>query len=418
MDTTKPFTISKKEVLKAWEHVKSNKGSAGIDNETIEMFEKDLKKNLYRIWNRMSSGTYFPPSVKSQPIPKKGGGVRILGIPTVSDRIAQAVVKNALEPALEKVFSPHSFGYRPGKSAHQAVEQAKINCWQCHWGIDLDIKGFFDNIDHVLLLKAVRKHTESKWVILFIERWLKAPMESEDGTLTLRTKGTPQGGVISPLLANIFLHYTFDLWVTREFPLARFERYADDIVIHCVNLQQASEVRRKVEIRFRECGLELNKEKTKIFYCKDDKRNWGTGYPDSFDFLGFTFRQRTARGKNGTLFMGFQPALSLGSRRKMSATIRSWHIGRRSDLSIEEMSHDLNSTIRGWVNYYGKFNKNAFSPMRKQFHIALTRWALRKYSARFNHSRKQASKFVYEIARTRPELFAFWSNFYNEKRNG
>lgn len=415
MDKAKPFTISKNDLVKAWESVRRNKGSAGIDDQTIQDFEKDLKGNLYRIWNRMSSGSYLPPPVKAHAIPKKTGGERILGIPTVSDRIAQTVVKMKLEPSLEKVFSPHSFGYRPKKSAHQAVEQARINCWQCNWGVDLDIKGFFDNIDHELLMKAVRKHTDCKWVLLYIERWLKAPMESVDGQVQPRTRGTPQGGVVSPLLANLFLHYAFDIWLGKEFPEARFERYADDIVIHCVNLQQAKAVLERVTKRFKECGLDVHQEKTKIFYCKDTKRNWGEGFANEFNFLGFTFRQRTARGKDGTFFMGFQPGMSKESRKKISQTIKSWHIGRRGDLSIEDMSRDLNPTIRGWVNYYGKYYKSAFNPIRKQFHVALTRWAHRRYSAKFNHAKRQPSLFIYEIARTRPKLFAFWSEFYVDK---
>lgn len=418
MNTAKSFAISKNDVVKAWEHVKKNKGSAGIDDQTIDEFEKDLKGNLYRIWNRMSSGTYFPPSVKAHAIPKKDGGERILGIPTVSDRVAQTVVKMKLEPSLERIFSPHSFGYRPKKSAHQAVEQAKLNCWQCHWGVDLDIKGFFDNIDHELLMKAVRKHTDCVWVILYIERWLKAPMESVDGKTEPRTRGTPQGGVVSPLLANLFLHYAFDVWLVKEFPTARFERYADDIVIHCLNLAQAKDVRYCVEKRFKECGLEVHQQKTKIFYCKDTKRNWGgQGFATEFNFLGFTFRQRTARAKEGGFFMGFQPGMSKESRKKISQTIKSWHIGRRGDLSIEDMSKDLNPIIRGWVNYYGRYYKSAFNPIRKQFHIALTRWAHRKYSSKFNNAKRQPSVFIYEIARTRPQLFAFWSEFYNERAN-
>jgi RNA-directed DNA polymerase len=241
-------------------------------------------------------------------------------------------------------------------------------------------------------------------------------METVDGQIQPRIKGTPQGGVVSPLLANLFLHYAFDIWLGKEFPQARFERYADDIVIHCVNLQHAKAVLERVVRRFKECGLEVHQQKTKIFYCKDTKRNWGgKGFATEFDFLGFTFRQRTARQKGGGFFMGFQPAMSKESRKKISQTIKSWHIGRRGDLSIEDMSHDLNPTIRGWVNYYGKYYRRAFNPIRKQFHVALTRWAHRRYSAKFNNAKRQPSVFIYEIARTRPELFAFWSEFYDGK---
>ena len=418
MDKAKPFIISKQEVFRAYELTKKNKSAAGIDDMSWKEFDKDLKKNLYKLWNRMSSGTYFPPLVKAIAIPKKTGGERILGIPTISDRIAQKVVKMNLESLIEPLFNPNSFGYRPYKSAHQAVEQAKNNCWTCNWGIDLDIKGFFDNLNHTLLMKMVKRHTDCAWVILYIERWLKTSMQMPDGSIVARVKGTPQGGVISPLLANLYLHYAFDLWMTKEANDIKFERYADDIIIHCRFLGQAKELKEKLKKRFELFGLELHPEKTKIFYCEDDKRNWGEGYATSFDFLGFTFKKRTARGHQGKLFMGFQPGMSMAARRKISQTIRIWHLGRRGDLSIEEISRDYNAVIRGWVNYYGKFYKKAFSPIRCQFNVALTRWAMRRFGARYSKKRNQASKFIYKLVQTQPELFAFWSEFYSGGNNG
>jgi RNA-directed DNA polymerase len=228
MNEAKPYCISKEEVLEAYKRVKANRGAAGVDDESIEDFERKWKDNLYKIWNRMSSGSYFPPPVLTVAIPKSGGGERKLGIPTVSDRVAQMVVKRRLEPEVEPLFHADSYGYRPGKSAHDAVGRARQRCWRYDWVLDLDIKGFFDNIPHDLMMKAVRKHARQAWVVLYIERWLKADAQGEDGTLTPRSRGTPQGGVISPLLGNLFLHYAFDEWMKRKYAEVPFERYADD----------------------------------------------------------------------------------------------------------------------------------------------------------------------------------------------
>jgi len=412
VDKVRPFNISKQEVMKAYEQVKRNKGAAGIDDETIQEFEMDLKDNLYRLWSRLSSGSYFPPAVKETAIPKKDGGERKLGIPTVTDRIAQTIVKNRLERVVDPLFLDNSYGYRPKKSALQAVEACKISCWQKGWVVDLDIKGFFDNIDHDLLMRAVRKHTDCKWILLYIERWLKAPMQKPGESAQDRTRGTPQGGVVSPLLANIFLHHVFDIWFSENFsgPRFSFERYADDIVVHCMTLSEANQVLRKIKLRLQTCKLELHPEKTKIVFCEDAKRNWGQGYPTSFDFLGFTFKRRTVPGKQG-LYDGFVPAMSKEARKKIQKTISSWAISRRSDLSIEDMSRDLNPVIRGWVNYYGKYYKKSFAPIRFQFHIQLTKWALRKYRGKID-CRAHATKWIYQLARKHPEYFAFWSEFY------
>jgi len=414
VDKIRPFDISKQEVWRAYEQVKRNKGAAGIDEETIKQFEDNLKDNLYKLWSRLSSGSYFPPAVKEVSIPKKDGGQRKLGIPTVADRIAQTVAKNRLEPKVDPLFHDSSYGYRPKRSALQAVEACKINCWQKGWVVDLDIKGFFDNIDHELLMRVVRKHTDCKWVLLYIERWLTSPMQKVGEPAQPRTKGTPQGGVISPLLANIFLHHAFDTWFEAKFskPRFAFERYADDIVIHCMTLNEAQMVFEKVKQRMQLCKLELHPEKTKIVLCEDGRRvGWGTGYPTCFDFLGFTFKKRTVRGKQG-LYDGFMPGMSKQARGKIQDTIKSWHIGRRGDLSIEEMSRDLNPVLRGWVNYYGQHYKRAFAPIRYQFHIQLTRWALRKYRGKIN-CRAHATKWIYQLARKHPNYFALWEEFYD-----
>lgn len=272
MNKTKPFCITKKSVMAAWERVKANKGAFGVDEESIEDFESNLKDNLYKIWNRLSSGTYFPPPVRAVEILKSDGRKRLLGIPTVSDRVAQGVVKSYLEAMVESKFHEDSYGYRPGKSALDAVGIARKRCWRQDWCIDLDIKGFFDNLDHELMMKAIKFHTHEKWVHLYAERWLKAPLQREDGELIKREKGTPQGGVISPLLANIFMHHAFDDWMKRRFPNIKFERFADDILTHCSSLRQAKKVLEEIRVRLKECGLELHPEKTKIVYCKDSYR--------------------------------------------------------------------------------------------------------------------------------------------------
>jgi RNA-directed DNA polymerase len=406
MSESKQFSISKKLIWEAYERVKSNKGAAGIDDQAIADFEKDLKKNLYKIWNRMSSGAYFPPAVKAVGIPKKDGGVRLLGIPTVSDRIAQSVVKMVLEPVVDPKFHPDSFGYRPKKSALQAVALAKQRCFDHFWVIDLDIKGFFDNIDHDLMMKAVRHHTDCKWVLLYIERWLKAPLMREDGALVQRERGTPQGGVVSPLLANLFLHHAFDEWMRRNHPEMPFERYADDIVVHCKTMGQANQLRRAIGNRMMECKLELHPEKTKIVFCRKDGRV-GWGHPENFDFLGFTFRQRTARNKQGQLFNCFLPAISDDSRKKISQTVRAWRINLRSEKSLDELSEMFNPVIRGWCNYYGKFYHSELSPIYNQINEYLARWYMRKYKPARRH-RRRARHWVRAVSKRNPKLFAHW----------
>ena len=269
MDRAKPFCIAKRDVWEAYKQVKANRGAAGVDGQSIEDFDEDLSKNLYRIWNRMSSGSYFPPPVRRVDIPKgDAGGTRPLGIPTVSDRIAQMVVKRHLEPILEPVFHRDSYGYRPEKSAHDALSKARQRCWAHDWVLDLDIKSFFDEIDWNLLMRAVRLHTDCPWVLLYLERWLRAPVSMPDGTLVERERGTPQGAVVSPALANFFLHYAFDQWMQREYPSIPFERYADDAICHCASEAQALELLQALERRFAECRLRLNPQKTRSSIAK------------------------------------------------------------------------------------------------------------------------------------------------------
>jgi len=401
----KPFSISKWEVWDAYQQVKVNQGAAGIDEQSIAEFEEHLKNNLYKLWNRMSSGSYFPPPVRTVKIPKTGGGERKLGIPTVADRIAQTVVKRRLEPWVEPLFHSSSFGYRPRRSALDAVGQARRHCWDYDWVLDLDVRGFFDNIDWELMMKAVRKHAQEPWVVLYIERWLKAPAQ-EDDTLVERTSGTPQGGVISPLLANLFLHYAFDVWLARQYPHLPFERYADDAIVHCRTKREAEEVWGAIADRLKDCRLELHPEKTKVVYCKDDDRRGN--YPmQKFDFLGYTFRPRRSKNCRGKFFINFTPAVAGKAAKAIRAEIRSWHLPKRSDKSIEDLSRMYNPIVRGWLQYYGRYYRSAMYPSMRQLDRALTRWASRKYKKLRRHNRR-AAHWIARISRRAPKLFAHW----------
>lgn len=392
-------------VWNAWLRVKANQGAAGADEISIEEYEQDLKGNLYKIWNRMSSGTYFPPPVKRVMIPKANGGERPLGIPTVGDRVAQMVAKMYLEPTVEPIFHQDSYGYRPGKSASQAVGLARQRCWRRDWVLDLDIRGFFDNIDHALMMRAVRKHTDCKWVLLYIERWLKAPVLLEDGTLAERDNGTPQGGVISPLLANIFLHHAFDMWMKMNYPDIPFERYADDIVLHCQTEAQAKSICCELEERLKQCRLEAHPEKTKIVYCKDDDR-CGSYIHESFDFLGYTFRARRSKNRWGKFFINFSPAMSNKAAKAKRADIRAWHLHRKSDKNLDDLSRMFNPKVRGWITYYGSYYKSAMYPIFRQLNRSLVGWVQQKYK-RYKHQRR-ATHWLRGIAQRQPELFAHW----------
>ena len=405
MTETTQFCISKMAVWRAWQRVKANQGAAGVDEESIADFEANLKGNLYKIWNRMSSGSYFPPPVRLVKIPKSGGGERVLGIPTVADRVAQMVAKLYLEPEVEPEFHEDSYGYRPGKSALDAVGQARQRCWRNDWVLDLDIKGFFDNIDHSLMMHAVRKHTDCPWILLYIERWLKASAVDGDGNEVRRDRGTPQGGVASPLLANIFLHHVFDKWMAENFPYLSFERYADDIVVHCRSKAQAKFIRRQIEERLRRCKLEAHPQKTKIVYCKDDDRR-GSHAHESFDFLGYTFRPRPSKNRQGKFFVNFSPAMSNRAAQAARATIRSWRIQCRSDKSLEDIARMFRAELSGWLSYYGKYYKSGMYPMLRALNRRLVRWTQRKYK-RYRHQRR-ATHWLRRVARREPHLFPHW----------
>lgn len=405
MKEAKPYDISRWAVYRAWERVKANKGSYGVDEQSIEDFEKNLKGNLYRIWNRMSSGSYFPQPVKAVSIPKKNGGVRILGIPTVEDRIAQMTAKLYLEPSVEPLFHDDSYGYRPNKSAIQALSVTRRRCWHRDWVLEYDIQGLFDNIRHDYLLEMVRRHTSHKWVLLYVERWLTTPFQLEDGTLQARTSGTPQGGVISPVLANLFLHYAFDSFMAKEYPTAWWERYADDGVLHCKTYQQAVYMKSVLQERFRLFGLELNESKTRIVYCKDADRV--EEHPDiSFDFLGYTFRPRLAKNKYGKIFLNYLPAISDKAIKALKEEVRSWKLQLKVTKSLTDLAHMFNSQIQGWISYYGHYYKSKLIYTLRYINQCLVKWVRRKYKNRKH--RRRAEYWLGRVALRDKTLFAHW----------
>jgi group II intron reverse transcriptase/maturase len=408
MNPTKPYVISKWQVWRAFELVKANAGAAGIDQQTLADYEGNLQGNLYKLWNRLSSGSYFPPPVKAVAIPKKAGGERLLGIPTVSDRIAQMVVKLEFEPTVEPHFLPDSYGYRPNKSALDAIGITREWCWRYDWVLEFDIKGLFDNIPHDLLLKAVYKHTASPWVRLYIERWLTAPMQRPNGEQVNRDKGTPQGGVVSPLLANLFLHYAFDKWLQKHYPNTPWCRYADDGLVHCRSEAEAKQMLAVLEQRFSACGLALHPLKTKIVYCKDGSRK-GRYENTAFDFLGYTFRRRLCRNrKRNSLFVNFTPAVSKVALKSMRLKkIRKLRAQKRTELSIEQLAKWLNPIISGWIAYYGRYCRSALYAMCRHVNTMLVRWARRKFKSLRWH-KIRAARFLERMADQCPNLFAHW----------
>jgi len=402
----KAYDIPKQLVWDAYQRVKANRGAAGIDGQSLAAFEEDLRGNLYKVWNRMSSGSYFPPPVRLVEIPKDNGGKRPLGIPTVADRVAQTVAKMVLEPCVEPVFHPDSYGYRPGKSALDAVGVTRQRCWAYDWVVDLDIKAFFDTLDHDLVERAVAHHTDVPWLRLYISRWLRAPVQMLDGTLEPRTRGTPQGGVISPLLANLFLHYAFDVWMRRTFPQCPFARYADDAVVHCHNQAEAQAAVEAIRDRFAQCHLELHPIKTRIVYCKDDGR---PGEYDNveFDFLGYTFQPRLAKNRWGKYFVSFLPAISTKAAKMIRRTIREWRVTTWSNHRLEDLAQFVNPVVRGWMNYYGRFYRSRCVQVLRHLDEALAAWVRRKFK-RFRRRERASVHWLGCIARREPTLFVHW----------
>ena len=410
---SKSLPVSKQMVWNAYKKVRANKGSAGIDGISLKDFELKLEDNLYKIWNRLASGSYFPPPVKEVEIPKKDGKKRKLGIPTVGDRIAQMVIKDLVEGRFEKEFNPNSYGYRPLKSAHQALDAVRKNVRKYAWVIDLDIKGFFDNIDHELLMLAVEKHVEERWIKMYIRRWLEMPVQTKSGKLiTKQGKGTPQGGVISPLLANLFLHYVLDKWLSIKYPEISFVRYADDAIIHCRTQSEAEVVLKAIGDRVSECKLQLHEKKTKIAYCKDYRRKEKFENV-KFDFLGFSFKPQSMKSKlNKGMFLGFDLSISKASRSKIVDEIRKTNLHRWTTARIEDIAEVLNPKIRGWINYYGKYRKWELNRTLRRLHQRLAKWLLNKYK-RLKWSFRRAFKLLEKIKISKPSLFAHWEAGYN-----
>jgi RNA-directed DNA polymerase len=407
---SKPFAISKQVVVAAFEKVRSNKGAAGADGVTVEQYAQDVKNNLYKLWNRMSSGTYFPAPVKMVEISKDGGrGKRVLGVPTVQDRIAQTVAVAYLEPLVEPMFHQDSYGYRPGRSPLDAVATCRQRCWRYPWAIDLDIRGFFDNLDHDFIVKAVDHHLtpELHWILLYVRRWLEAGVVRPEGSVAARDRGSPQGSAVSPLLANLFMHYAFDTWMAREFPTVPFERFVDDVIVHCVSQQQAQRVCEAIASRLAQCGgLRLHPDKTRIVYCKMSNRP-GDHEHVSFDFLGYTFKPRSATKKDGTMFTTFSPAISSKSAKRIRQEIRRMRFHLRSDLSFNDIASMINTKAGPWATYYGRFRPSETA--RVLFHIDryLVRWATRKYK-HLRRAPRRAGRTLAKIKESRPGLLAHW----------
>ena len=393
-------------VYESYLKVMAKEGSAGIDKQTIDQFNANLPGNLYKIWNRLTSGSYFPPPVRTVFIPKKQGGVRPLGIPTVSDRIAQGVVKAYLEPSMEAIFHGSSFGYRPGKSAHDALAQCQANCLRYKWVVDVDIKGFFDNLSHTLLMGLLEQHTQEKWVLLYVERWLKAGVEQEDGSIAARQKGTPQGGVISPLLANLYLHHAFDRWIETVYPQCPFERYADDIVIHCSSKAAAEQLLEKLSVRMRVFALTLHPEKTKLVYCRNYLRK-GSHEQESFTFLSYSFQPRTVKSKvdKSKRLLIFGAAISTAAKKSIRTAIRSVLNPQHAMQTLASTASKLNPKLRGWINYYTKYGRREGYKVFTYLNDLLGKWIKNKYEIQ---SKGKLYRKYQEIQSENPLLFYHW----------
>jgi group II intron reverse transcriptase/maturase len=394
------------EVWKAWEKVRSKKGAAGVDGQSIDDFERDVHDNLYKIWNRMSSGSYFPPPVRAVEIPKAHApGTRTLGVPSVGDRVAQTVVAARLEARMEEIFHRDSYGYRRGRSPEQAVARTRERCWRMDWVVDMDIQRFFDSVPWDLMVKAVEANTDQSWIVLYVKRWLAAPMVTADGTVVARERGTPQGSAVSPALANLFLHYALDSWLVRTFPDIQFARYVDDAVVHCVSEARAIQVRDAIAERMEQVGLRLHPDKTRIVYCQDGRRR-GEYEHTSFTFLGFTFQQRCAQDKHGNRFSGFNPARSDAAQMKMNAAVREWKLHRRTTLTLDDLAHWINPIVRGWMQYYGAFYRSKLHPLLARINSYLMRFLRKKFKRL--RGKKKAIQYWKRLVARRRGLFAHW----------
>lgn len=409
MRDSKAWPITKQMVWQAFKEVKANKGVAGVDEESIQEFEANLQDNLYVLWNRMSSGSYFPPAVKQVNIPKADGKMRTLGIPTVRDRVAQTVVKNHLEPQLDPLFHESSYGYRPNRGAHEALQKAKERCWENPWVIDLDICGFFDNLDHELLMRALKKHTQEKWILVYTKRWLTAPMVDATGIEKERKKGSPQGSCVSPILANLFLHYAFDMWMKDEFPVILFERYADDILVHCKTEKQACFILKRITERLKACKLEINPEKTTVVYCRDSNRKVKTECSVAFTFLGYDFKPRECKSKDGKIFYSFSPAISKQAKKKIGTNLRQMKLHIKTRTTLQDIAIMINPKLRGWINYYGKHRKSEMRSLFFNLNLRLLKWTKRKYK-RYRYSKIKALNWLRAQVKAEPTMFVHWQH--------
>jgi group II intron reverse transcriptase/maturase len=402
----KTIGITKEQVWEAWKRIKQGGHGVGVDQVTIEMIEQNPRKYLYPVWNRLASGSYFPPPVKEVSIPKSNGKERLLGVPTLRDRVAQEVIRKELEEELEPLFHTSSYGYRPGRSAKQAIEACTGHCWKMEYVVDVDIKGFFDNIDHGWMMEFLRKHTTKRHILLYCERWLKAPVLKISGELvTERMKGTPQGGVISPLLANLYLHEVIDTWIQETLPGVEFERYADDLVIHAWSMKQAVYVLVKLKERLSVYGLEVSEEKTRIVHCNKPSNNRPTplDIPVSFDFLGFTFKPRKSKRTDGSIFWGYGPGVSQKNLKRMNADLKTLH--HRVSLSVYELAAQLAPKLRGWIYYYGSVRKSAMARFFDRLNIRLARWVACKYKIT---SKWACFAWLIRLGKMQPTLFEHW----------
>jgi RNA-directed DNA polymerase len=401
----KPFDVAKEEVAAAWVKVRKARGAPGADGVSIAEFEGNLEDNLYKVWNRMASGTYFPPPVRAVEIPKADGGTRMLGVPTVADRIAQTVAAARIGAVADGMFSDDSYGYRENRGALDAAGTCRERCWKYDWVLDLDVSKFFDSVSWDLMIKAVQAQEVPRWVVLYVKRWLAAPVQMPDGSVAEREAGTPQGSAVSPVLANLFMHYAFDTWMVREFPDCPFERFADDAVVHCRTLEQARQVRAALEARMGQVGLRLHPEKTKVVYCKDDNRRGPWDGPVSFDFLGFTFRARPVKGRRGK-FSGFNPAISGRNEKRLSAVISGWRLHRWVNLTDRELAAKISDQVRGWMSYYGRYHRSAMYSLLARINYHIQKWIRRKYK-RLRPVKKMREAWARTTVQY-PGLFPHW----------
>ena len=402
--------IGKRQVWEAFKEVRSNQGAFGVDGMSISDVCARPMKYLYPVWNGLASGSYHPKPVREVEIPKSDGGKRKLGIPTVQGRTAQMVIREELEPIVDKQSSKNSFGYRPNKSAYQAIEQCRANCMKMDWAIDLDIKSFFDGIDHSSMLKALAHFTKKRHIYLYVKRWSEAPVKKKDGSIHPRSKGTPQGGVISPLLSNIFLHVVFDKWSGTYHPEVKFERYGDDITIHCHNFKQAMRTLEALKARFKQCKLQIKDGKGNIVYCKGNQKKpppFKVHYV-TFDFLGFTFKPRMVKGYFGNFHLGFAPSIGRKSQKRTNQTLFKMLLHRMVHLRLSDLAGIIAEKARGWIHYHGKVRMSELHYVFRFLNLRLAKWVRNKYRRFRRKHWFYAYKWLQNTSKQYPTMFVHW----------